>query len=162
MAGKGKKKTAAHGLGICENRRAKHRYALSDNLEAGLVLTGTEVKACRARAAHLNEAYVHFRGGEAFLVGAHIAEYTQGNRFNHPPDRARKLLLQRRQLDVLAGQVAKAGMTVVPLRLYFSPQGHIKLEVALGQGKRDVDKRQDIKERDSQRELERALRQRQK
>jgi len=144
---------------IAENRRARHDYHLLDRLEAGLVLTGTEVKALRDGKATLQRAFADIRDGELWLVGAHIAEYTQGNLANHDPDRDRKLLVHRRELDSLIGKVQEKGLTVVPTKLYFK-NGRAKVELAVARGKEVRDKRRDIAKRDADRDIERALRRR--
>lgn len=144
---------------VCQNRRAKRNFDIGSKYEAGLVLRGSEVKSCRAGKAHLNEAYVDMKGGEAFLVNAHIAEYPQASLLNHTPSRQRKLLLQRKELDVLDRQVTQKGMTLVPLTLYFK-RGRVKLRFALGKGRGFADKREYIKERDTDLEMRRALRRR--
>ena len=141
---------------IADNRRARHDYNLLDRYEAGLVLTGTEVKSLREGKTSLQQAFAEVRGGEAWLVGVHIAEYGQGNRANHDPDRPRKLLLHRREIDRLYGQVREKGFTVVPTRLYFK-DGRVKVELALARGKELHDKRRDIADRDARREMERQL-----
>jgi SsrA-binding protein len=141
---------------IVDNRRARHDYHLSDKVEAGLVLSGTEVKSLRAGQATLQQAYAEVREGEAWLNGLHIPEYTQGNRSNHDPDRPRKLLLHRREIDRLYGQVRERGYTVVPTRLYFK-SGRVKVELALARGKEVRDKRRDIAARDAKRQIEREL-----
>lgn len=139
---------------ICQNRRALHNFSIDERLEAGVVLVGTEVKACRAGKAHLNDAYVQVMRNEAVLVGGHIAEYAQGNRFNHTPDRMRKLLMHRKEIDKLATRLHERGHTAVPLSMYFK-NGRVKIEIGVGKGKSHVDRRQDIKEREAQREIER-------
>ena len=144
---------------IAENRRARHEYELLDRLEAGVVLTGTEVKSLRAGKANLQHAYAELRGGDVWLVGASIAEYPQANRQNHDPGRDRKLLLHRREIDSLAGKVAERGFTLVPTRLYFK-DGRVKLELALARGKAARDRRREIAERDARREVERELKSR--
>ncbi len=141
---------------IVDNRRARHEYHLDDRVEAGLVLTGTEVKSLRTGKATLQQAYAEVRGGEAWLVGLHIPEYGEGNRANHEPDRARKLLLHRREIDRLASGVAEKGLTLVPTRLYFR-DGRVKVELALARGKEQRDKRRDIAARDARRQIEREL-----
>jgi SsrA-binding protein len=141
---------------IAENRRARHDYHLLERFEAGLVLTGTEVKSLRERGASLQRAFADVREGEVWLVGAHIPEYAQGNIANHDPDRDRKLLLHRREIDSLLGKVSERGLTVVPTRLYFK-DGRAKVEIALARGKEIRDKRRDLAERDAQRQIERAL-----
>jgi SsrA-binding protein len=144
---------------IARNRRARHDYHIEDTYEAGLVLTGTEVKSLRAGRASLTEAYGQLTGDELWLHGLHIPEYAQGTWTNHEPRRARKLLLHRKEIDRLASQVAERGFTIVPLSLYFSG-GKAKVELALARGKRTYDKRQDLAQRDAAREVDRALRRR--
>jgi SsrA-binding protein len=141
---------------IADNRRARHDYHLLERVEAGLVLTGTEVKSLREGRVTLGQAYAELRDGEVWLVGAHIDEYNQGNIANHDPDRDRKLLLHRRQIESLIGKVQERGLTLVPTRMYFK-NGRAKLELALARGKEQRDKRRDIAKRDAQREMERAL-----
>jgi SsrA-binding protein len=141
---------------IVDNRRARHEYHLGDRFEAGVVLTGTEVKALRTGKATLQQAYADVRDGEAWLVGLHVPEYTEGNRSNHDPDRPRKLLLHRREIDRLHASVREKGLTVVPTRLYFR-DGRVKVEVALARGKELRDKRRDIASRDARRQIEREL-----
>jgi SsrA-binding protein len=144
---------------IAENRRARHEYQLLERFEAGLVLTGTEVKSLRAGRANLQRAFADIRGNELWLVGAHIAEYEAGNIQNHEPDRERKLLLHRGQIDSLLGKVRERGLTLVPTRLYFK-DGRAKVELALARGKEARDKRRDIAERDARRQIERELKSR--
>jgi SsrA-binding protein len=141
---------------IAENRRARHDYHLLDRYEAGLVLTGTEVKSLRDGKAILQRAFGDVRGGEVYLVGAHIPEYAQGSISNHDPDRDRKLLLHRREIDQLLGKVQEKGLTLVPTRLYWK-DGRVKVELALGRGKDVRDKRRDIADRDARRQIEREL-----
>ena len=141
---------------IADNRKARHEYHLLDRFEAGLILSGTEVKSLREGRANLARAYADIREGEAWLVGAHIATYDQGNLANHDPDRTRKLLLHRREIDSLLGTVREKGLTLVPTRLYFK-DGRAKVELALGRGKDVRDKRRDIAKRDADRQIERAL-----
>jgi len=142
---------------IADNRRARHDYHLSDRVEAGVVLAGTEVKALREGKATLQQAYAEVRDGEAWLVGLHIPEYGAGNRSNHDPDRPRKLLLHRREIDRLYGQVREKGFTLVPTRLYFK-DGRVKAEIALARGKEVRDKRRAIADREAKRQMERELR----
>jgi SsrA-binding protein len=144
---------------IAENRRARHDYHLLDRYEAGLQLTGTEVKSLRDGRVRLAQAYADVRDGEVWLVGAHIDEYAQGNVANHDPDRDRKLLLHRREIDSLIGQVQEKGLTLVPTRLYFK-NGRAKLELAVARGKEQRDKRRDIAQREAERDIQRALRRR--
>jgi SsrA-binding protein len=142
---------------VAENRRARHEYHLLERLEAGLVLTGTEVKSLREGRATLTRAYGDIRDGEVWLVGAHIATYDKGNIENHDPDRDRKLLLHAREIDSLIGKVQERGLTLVPTRLYFK-NGRAKVELAVARGKELHDKRRDIAKRDADRQIERALR----
>ncbi len=144
---------------IAENRRSRHDYELLDRVEAGLVLTGTEVKALRAGHVQLGQAYADVRGGEAWLVGASISEYAQASRSNHITDRDRKLLLKRAEIDALSAQVKERGLTLVPTRLYFR-DGKVKIEIAVGRGKDKGDKRRSIADRDARRQMERALKSR--
>jgi SsrA-binding protein len=141
---------------IVDNRRARHDYHLSDRVEAGLVLTGTEVKALRDGKATLQQAYAEMREGEPWLVGLHVPEYGQGNRANHEPDRPRKLLLHRREIDRMHAGVQQKGFTIVPTRLYFK-DGRVKVELALAKGKDVRDKRRTIADRDARRQMEREL-----
>jgi SsrA-binding protein len=142
---------------IAENRRARHDYHLLDRYEAGIVLTGTEVKSLRESRATLQQAYADVRGEEVWLVGAHIAEYAQGNVHNHDPDRDRKLLLHKKEIASLIGKVRERGFTLVPTRLYWK-NGKVKVELALARGKELHDKRRDLARRDADRQIERALR----
>jgi SsrA-binding protein len=144
---------------IVDNRRARHEYHLSDRVEAGLMLVGTEVKALRDGKATLQQAYAEVRDGEAWLVGLHIPEYGHGNRENHDPDRPRKLLLHRREIERLNGQVREKGFTLVPTRLYFK-DGRVKAEIALARGKELRDKRRQVADRDARRQIERELKSR--
>ena len=141
---------------IAENRRARHEYQLLDRLEAGLVLSGTEVKSLREGRASLQRSYADIRDGELWLVGANIATYDKGSIGQHDPERARKLLVHRRELDSLVGKVQERGLTLVPTRLYFK-NGRAKVELALARGKDVRDKRRDIAKREAQRDMERAL-----
>ncbi len=141
---------------IAENRRARHDYNLLDRYEAGIVLTGTEVKSLREGRASLQQAYADVRGTEVWLVGAHIAEYAQGNVNNHDPDRDRKLLLHRKEIASLIGKVRERGFTLVPTRMYFK-NGRAKVELALGKGKERYDKRRDLAKREADRQIERAV-----
>jgi SsrA-binding protein len=144
---------------IAENRRARHDYHLLERLEAGLTLTGTEVKSLRAGQATLQRAFADIRDGEVWLVGAHIPEYVQGNIANHDPDRDRKLLLHRREIDSLLGKVREKGLTLVPTKLYFK-DGRVKVEIAVARGKEGRDKRRDLAERDARRQIDRAMKER--
>jgi SsrA-binding protein len=144
---------------IADNRKARHEYELLDRYEAGIVLTGTEVKSMRDGGASLQQAYADVRDGEAWLIGAHIAEYGQGNIANHEPDRDRKLLLHSKEIASLLGKVRERGLTLVPTRLYFK-NGKVKVELALARGKEQRDKRRDIAKRDADRQIDRALKSR--
>ncbi|HMM49336.1 MAG TPA: SsrA-binding protein SmpB [Miltoncostaeaceae bacterium] len=142
---------------IARNRRATHEYEILERYEAGLALEGTEVKGLRERGATIRDAYVQIRDGEAWLVGAHIADYINSGQAGHDVMRTRKLLLHRREIEKLARAVAEKGLTIVPLRMYFS-KGLAKLEIGVGRGKSTYDKRRAIAERDAQRDAERAMR----
>ena len=142
---------------VATNRRARHEYEITDVFEAGLVLKGSEVKSLRAGNANIGEAYAVIRDGEAWLVGAHIAPYDYARDGGHEPTRSRKLLMHRRQIDRLAGTIAEKRMSLIPLRLYFK-DGRAKIELGLGKGRRAYDKRQAIRRREEQRDMERALR----
>ncbi len=141
---------------IAENRRARFDYELLDRFEAGVVLTGTEVKSLRSGRATLAQSYADVRNGEVWLNGMEIATYDQGNRANHEPMRPRKLLLHKREIERIYGTVREKGLTLVPTRLYFK-DGRVKVEVAIGRGKDRGDKRQTIADRDAKRQMERAL-----
>ena len=145
---------------IADNRRARFEYEVLERVEAGLVLTGAEVKSARAGHVQLGQAYADIRGGEAWLVGASIAEYAPGGgAFAHQPERDRKLLLHRREIDSLYGKVREKGLTLVPTRMYFK-DGKVKVELALARGKEKGDKRRDLAKRDAEREMQRALKSR--
>ena len=145
---------------IAENRRARHEYQFLERVEAGLALAGSEVKSLRQGHAQLQRAYADARDGELWLVGLHIPAYEQASQ-PHDPDRDRKLLLHRREIDKLTSRVAERGLTLVPIRLYFK-DGRAKVELALARGKETRDKRRDIADRESKRRIERALRSRQR
>jgi SsrA-binding protein len=142
---------------IALNRRARHEYTIDETFEAGLALTGTEIKSVRARKVNLADAYARVEHGEAWLIGAHIAPFEGGNRLNHEPKRTRKLLLHRSEIDELLGRAKQKGQTIVPLRLYISARGRAKVELGLARGKQLHDKRRDIAERDARREVAREL-----
>ena len=144
---------------VATNRKAFHEYFIDDRMEVGLVLTGTEVKSLREGRAQLKDSYVHFRDDEAFLVGAHISPYGSGSWTNHLPERDRKLLLHRRELDRWAGAVATRGVTCVPLSIYFKGS-RVKAEIALVKGKKLHDKRDAIRNRELKREADREMRRR--
>ncbi len=141
---------------ISDNRRARHDYHLSDRVEAGIELTGTEVKSLRDGQLTLQRAFADIRDGQAFLIGAHIPEYAMGNIQNHDPDRDRRLLLHRREIDSLYGKVREKGLTLIPTRVYWK-NGRVKVELAVARGKETRDKRRDIAERDAKRQIEREL-----
>lgn len=141
---------------ICNNKKAYHDYFIEEKLEAGLVLQGTEVKSLRAGKANLNDSFMLVRDGEAFLHNLHISPYEFGNRQNHQTDRNRKLLLHRKQIDRLYGRIREQGYSIIPLRMYFK-DGLVKVEIGLAKGKKLYDKREDMKKKDSQRELSHVL-----
>ncbi len=142
---------------VADNRQARYNFAIGDKLEAGIQLTGTEVKSLRQGRTNLSDAYAGAMGDELYLFNAYIPEYLQANRFNHETRRPRKLLLHRRQINRLLAAVRREGMTIVPLRLYFNDRGMAKCEIAIAQGKKLHDKRQTSKERDWNREKARLL-----
>jgi len=146
---------------VASNRKARHDYAILDSVEAGIALTGTEVKSLRAGRASLVDAFAQVKDGELYLHGLHIPEYTQGTWNNHEPRRVRKLLLHRVEIDKLTGKVQEAGLTLIPLALYFA-DGWAKVELGLARGKRSYDKRQDLARRDADREITRAMGRRRK
>lgn len=143
-----------------ENRRARFDYFIEETFEAGIALTGTEVKSLRFGEGSIAEAYAEVRDGEAWLINANIPEFSHGNRFNHEPKRPRKLLLHTREIERLLGAVERKGMTLVPLSIYFNARGRAKVELALAKGKQAHDKRQTIKERDWKRDKARIMRER--
>ncbi|HEX8300491.1 SsrA-binding protein SmpB [Sphingomonas sp.] len=145
---------------VAENRRARYEYFIETVYEAGLALTGTEVKSLRGGQGTIAEAYADIRDEQVWLINANIPEFSHGNRFNHEPKRARKLLLHEREINKLHGAVAREGMTLVPLSIYFNGKGRAKVELALAKGKKTHDKRDSIKERDWKREQGRLLRDR--
>ena len=154
-----KKKKESNGL-IAENRRARFEFSLEETYEAGIQLTGTEVKSLRTGQANIAESYVSPENGEIMLINANIPEYSHGNRLNHEPRRPRKLLLHEREINRLCGAVVKKGMTLVPLSIYFNRTGRAKVELALAKGKQAHDKRASIKDRDWKRDKARILRER--
>ncbi|HTC85906.1 MAG TPA: SsrA-binding protein SmpB [Candidatus Acidoferrum sp.] len=141
---------------IAQNRKARYEYFIDETFEAGLVLTGTEIKSVRANKVNLAGAYARVERGEAWLIGAHIAPYEQASRDNHDPKRTRKLLLHRKEIDEIVGRAKQKGQTIVPLRLYIS-RGRAKLELGLARGKQLHDKRRDIADRDARREVAREF-----
>lgn len=148
-----KKKKAEKGPVNIENRRAKYEYTFIDTYEAGISLTGTEIKSIRQNNANLSDAYCYFEDGELFVKSMFVGEYEHGNRQNHEPRRDRKLLLKKQELRKLEKRVKERGFTIVPYRLYLNERGYAKLEIALAQGKKVYDKRKSIKEKDLKREL---------
>jgi SsrA-binding protein len=166
MAKKNAEKTKATAKGddvgikiVARNRRARHEYELIEKVEAGLVLTGTEVKSLRNGKASLEEAYAEVDRGEAWLLGCDIPEYLQANRMNHVPKRPRKLLLHRREIAKLESRTSEKGMTLVPLSIYFK-KGIAKVELSVARGRKTFDKREAIKKKDAKRDIDRALRRR--
>jgi SsrA-binding protein len=144
---------------VADNRKARFNYFIDETFEAGVALTGTEVKSLRLGKATIGESYADARGGEIWLINSNIPEYLQANRFNHTPKRPRKLLLHKRQVNRLIGAVERDGMTLVPLKLYFNDKGRAKVELALARGKKLYDKRETDKKRSWERERGRLLRQ---
>ena len=142
---------------ISINRRARHEFSIDDTFEAGIALTGTEIKSIRAGKVSLADAFARIDRGEAWLIGAHIAPWEGGNRFNHEPKRNRKLLLHRSEIDELLGRTNAKGLTLIPLRLYISDRGKAKIELGLGKGKQLYDRRREIAARDAKRDLDREL-----
>jgi SsrA-binding protein len=145
---------------VAENRKARYNYEIMDTYEAGLVLTGTEVKSLREGRANIAESYATDEGGEMWLINSYLPEYLQANRFNHEPRRRRKLLLSKREAHRLQSAINRDGMTLIPLKIYFNDQGRAKLELALGKGKKLHDKRETEKERDWNRQKSRLLKDR--
>jgi len=145
---------------ITTNRKARHDYFIEETYEAGVSLVGTEVKAIREGKINLKDSYALIKDGEAFLVGCHISPYSHGNIMNHEPERTRKLLLHKRQIRTLTGQLARQGYTLVPLSVYINRAGKIKLELGLARGKKFADVRETMKEKEAKRDIERALRDR--
>jgi SsrA-binding protein len=142
---------------VALNRRARHEFSIDETFEAGVVLTGTEIKSIRAGKVQLANSYARIERDEAWLIGAHIAPFEQANRYNHEPKRTRKLLLHRSEIDELLGKTKSKGLTIVPLRLYLNAKGRAKLELGLARGKQLHDRRRDIADRDSQRDIAREL-----
>jgi SsrA-binding protein len=142
---------------VALNRRARHEFSIEDTFEAGLVLTGTEIKSIRAGKVQLANSYARIERDEAWLIGAHIAPFEQANRYNHEPKRTRKLLLRRSEIDELLGKTKSKGLTIVPLRLYLNDKGRAKLELGLARGKQLHDRRRDIADRDSRRDIAREM-----
>jgi SsrA-binding protein len=153
-------RSAAPAQIAAQNRKARHDYFIEDTVEAGIMLVGTEVKALRGGKASIGEAFAGEQGGELYLFNAYIPEYEAANRFNHQPRRPRKLLVHKREMERLLGQIRREGVTVVPLSFYFNPRGIVKVELGLARGKRKVDKRAAEKEKDWKRDKARLLRNR--
>ena len=145
---------------VAENRRARYEYYIEDVYEAGIVLTGTEVKSLRFGEGSIAESYAEVKNGEVWLVNSNVPEFSHGNRFNHAPKRPRKLLLKEREIAKFHGAVERKGMTLVPLSIYFNGRGRAKVELALAKGKNTADKRQTVKDRDWKREQGRIMRDR--
>lgn len=146
---------------VCENRKARHDYFIHEIFEAGLVLIGTEVKSLRAGRANLKDSYGSFKNGELFIEHMHISPYEEGNRFNHDPLRAKKLLLHKAEITKLFSKTREKGFTIVPLKIYFK-NGKAKIEIALASGKHNYDKREDLKKKADKRDMDRALKERNK
>jgi SsrA-binding protein len=142
---------------VATNRKAFHDYHIEDKLEAGIMLRGTEVKSLRAGLVNLRDSYASVNHGEVFLHNCHINPYSHGNIMNHDPLRTRKLLLHQKEINQLIGKTEQKGLTLIPLRIYFTPRGHAKVELALAKGKKQYDRRATIKEREAGREVERAM-----
>jgi SsrA-binding protein len=141
---------------ICTNKKARRDYTIDETYEAGMVLMGTEVKALRQGKAHLKDSYARIKDGEIFLVDTHISPYSHGNQLNHEPERIRKLLMHKREIRKLYGKTRERGFTLVPLKLYFK-DGKAKVEIGLGKGKKLYDKREDLKRKAMEREMERSF-----
>jgi len=143
---------------VADNRRARFDYELMQNFEAGIELKGSEVKSLRVGHINLAEAYAAMKGEELYLFNSNVPEYREANRFNHEPKRPRKLLLHAKEISRLASGVLRDGLTIVPIKMFFNPRGHVKVDIALARGKKNVDKRETIKTRDWNREKSRLLR----
>ena len=144
---------------VAQNKKARHDYFVEDTYEVGLVLTGTEIKSVRARTVQIVDAYVQIKDGEAWIYNMHIAEFKGGNRFNHIPNRTRKLLLHKKEISKLIGAQQQSGYSLIPLKIYLKG-GYAKLLVGVCKGKKNYDKRQDLKEKDAKRDIEKALKMR--
>jgi len=145
---------------IANNKKAYHEYFIEDKMEAGIVLTGTEVKSIRQGKVNIKESYAQVKDGEAFINGMHISPYEMGNRFNQDPVRTRKLLLHKREINRLIGYIQQKGLTLVPLKVYINPKGLVKLQIGVARGKKLHDKRQTMAKKDSERRIQQALKQR--
>ncbi len=152
-----KKKDKAPSRIAADNRKARHLFFIEEEYEAGIVLTGTEIKSLRGGEANIKDSYAEEKNGELWLVNAHIPEFSHGNRFNHQPRRPRKLLMHRREINRLGGSVQRGGMTLVPLRIYFNDKGRAKIMIGLGKGKKLHDKRETEKQRDWSRQKARLM-----
>ncbi|WP_100405390.1 SsrA-binding protein SmpB [Bacillus solitudinis] len=152
---------AGTGKVIAQNKKAGHDFFIEETYEAGMVLTGTEIKSMRLGRMNLKDSFARISNGEMYLHNAHISEYDQGNRYNHEPTRARKLLMHKKQINQLIGQTQQQGYTLVPLKVYIK-NGFAKVLIGLGKGKRTFDKRETLKRKDAKRDIDRALRERQK
>ena len=150
------KKPKTKDAPLAQNKKARHDYQILETIEAGLVLTGTEIKSVRERRINLKDGFAQIHNGEAWLMNVHISEYTQGNRFNHDPLRARKLLLHKKEIQKLTGQTSEKGITIVPLKVYLK-HGFAKVLLGIAKGKHDYDKRETMKKRDQEREIRRTL-----
>ena len=150
------KKSSPKDKPLAQNKKASHDYHILDTIEAGIVLTGTEIKSIRAARINLKDGFAQIKNGEAWLMNVHISLYDQGNQFNHDPLRNRKLLLHKKQINQLAGEISKKGVTLVTLKGYIK-NGFAKVLLGLAQGKHDYDKRESIKKRDQEREIRRTL-----
>ena len=151
----------SEGRVLAQNKKANHDYFIEDTYEAGIVLRGTEIKSIRNGGVNLKDSYARIRDGEMFLLNMHISPYEQGNRYNHDPVRTRKLLMRRKQIDQLIGVTKESGYSLIPLKVYIK-HGYAKVLIGLGKGKKNYDKRETLKRKSAQREVERALRERQK
>ena len=147
------------GKVLAQNKKAGHDYFIEETIEAGMVLTGTEIKSVRASKVQLKDSYVRIRNGEAWICNMHISPFEQGNRFNHEPLRDRKLLLHKKQIGELVGAVKRDGYTIVPLKMYIK-DGYAKLLIGIAKGKKDYDKRDDMRKKEAKREMERAFKDR--
>jgi SsrA-binding protein len=149
------------GKVVAQNKKARHDYHIEETFEAGIVLQGTEIKSIRAGKANLKDSFARVQNGELFLHNMHVSPYEQGNRYNHDPLRTRKLLLHRKEINKLLGATKEQGYSIVPLKMYLK-NGYAKVLIGLAKGKKNYDKRQDLKKKDAKREIERAFRDRQK
>nr|WP_160549800.1 SsrA-binding protein SmpB [Robertmurraya korlensis] len=149
------------GKVVAQNKKANHDYFIEETYEAGMVLQGTEIKSIRNGRINLKDSYARIQNGEIYLLNAHISPYEQGNRYNHDPLRQRKLLLHKREIDKLLGETKEAGYALVPLKVYLK-NGYAKILIGLGKGKKNYDKREDLKKKEAKRDIERAFRERQK